>query len=161
MDNPYYDKLLAAAFRFVSYRPRSESEFTQFLRKKLKKWNVAGEGLLVKVKTRLVEMGYIDDDKFIAWWVSQRMNFRPKGMRAITQELMQRGITRSQVDAVVASLTPQDGFDEAEAARKAVRKKAVLWSRLPKIEYKKKLYTFLARRGFPSSIISRVIDELA
>ncbi len=160
MDNPYYDRLIAAALRFVSYRPRSETELTDFLQKKLERWSVAGDLLLEKVKNRMREMGYIDDDKFIQWWISQRMSFRPKGMRVIYMELQKKGVSRTRIDAVVAQLSKSDQFDELDAARKAMSKKIALWAKLRPIEYKKKMYTFLAQRGFSSSIISRIIDEL-
>lgn len=160
MENPYYDRLLAAALRFVSYRPRSEAEFTDFLQKKLKKWDVAGDLLLEKVKTRMSELGYIDDDAFIAWWISQRLRFRPKGMRIIKQELLKKGFPRDRIEEVISRLTKEDGVSEEEAAKKAVQKKIILWAKLPRIEQKRKLYTFLVQRGFTSGTISRVIDEL-
>lgn len=159
MDNPYYDKLLAAALRFVSYRPRSEREFTDFLHKKLARWKVAGDLLIEKVKARMDELGYMDDEKFARWWISQRMTFRPKGMRLIALELQKKGISRDIIKTAARDLIQSDQLDEYEAARKSIRKKTVLWVKLPKIEQKKKLYTFLAQRGFSASVIGRIIDE--
>ena len=148
MDNPYYEKLMNAALRFVSFRPRSEKELTDFLSKNLTKWKVSGSGLLKNVIERMRELGYVDDRKFADWWITQRNSFRPKGKRAIQFELKRRGVEQDVQ------------FDETESAQKAISKKLVLWSRLPIIEQKKKTYTFLAQRGFSFQTINRIIDGL-
>ena len=98
------------------------------------------------------ELGYVDDVKFVSWWVEQRSAFRPRGRRAIVAELMRKGIKRELLSEIP--------FDELEGAQKAIRKKLVLWAHLPTIEQKKKVYTFLAQRGFSSDTIGRVIDEI-
>lgn len=152
MDNPYYEKLVNAALRFVSFRPRSEKELTDFLTKKLTKWNVSGGVLIQKVVSRMRELGYVDDRAFVSWWITQRCAFRPKGKRALVGELMKKGISKEMIET--------NSFDEDESAKKAIQKKIVLWAKLPIIEQKKKLYAFLAARGFSSETINRIIDGL-
>jgi regulatory protein len=92
MDATLYESLMRAAYRFVSYRPRSEREFKEYLKKKLIQWKVAGDVSVVKAVARMRELGYVDDRKFVSWWVSQRTEFRPKGRRAIVGELIRKGI---------------------------------------------------------------------
>jgi regulatory protein len=152
MDASLYESLMRAAYRFISYRPRSEREIKEFLEKKLKTWKVAGKASVDKTMDRFRELGYVDDAKFVSWWVSQRSEFRPRGRRAIIAELMRKGIKRE--------LLTQIPSDELEGAQKAIRKKLVLWAQLPIIEQKKKVYTFLAQRGFSSDTVGRVIDEI-
>lgn len=159
MDNPYYETLVNAAIRFVSYRPRSERELTDFLTKKLSKWKVSGSLLMQKVVDRMRELGYVDDRKFVSWWISQRTAFRPKGKRALVAELRAKGISPAVIDEVFSETLPED-FDEYESAKKSIGKKLVLWAEMPVIEQKKNVYTFLAARGFSSQITSRVIDEV-
>lgn len=142
MDNPYYEKLMNAAIRFISFRPRSEKELRDFLLKKPHHEDID------KVVERMRELGYVDDRRFAEWWVGQRISFRPKGKRVLQLELKRKG-----VEADVK-------FDEEAAAKKAISKKIDLWSRLPVIEQKKKAYAFLAVRGFSFDTIRRVIDEL-
>ncbi len=149
MDNPYYERLVNAALRFVSFRPRSEKELTEFLTKKMVKWDVVGAPLLQKVVERMRELGYIDDKKFAEWWIEQRSAFRPKGKRALIFELQNKGVTH------------EFQYDEKKAVAKVISKKIEIWARLPKIEQKKKVYTFLAQRGFSSETIRRVIDGLS
>jgi len=136
MDNPYYERLVNAALRFVSFRPRSEKELTDFLTKKMSKWEVIGVPLLTKVVERMRELGYVDDKKFADWWIQQRSAFRPKGKRAIAYELRKKGVTLDF------------SLDEYTLAKKAIAKKP------------KNVISYLYSRGFSSETIRRVIDGL-
>lgn len=140
MDNVYYENLMNAAMRFVSYRPRSEKEIADFLQKKLKKWKVAGSEMVAKVMDRLTELGYIDDKKFADWWIEQRSTFRPKGKKLLELELRAKGVN------------VETHVDEVELAKRAIEKKRHVWE-------KEKLYNFLFRRGFSSSVIDDILRE--
>ena len=156
MDNPYYELLVNAAIRFVSFRQRSKKELTDFLNKKLTRWKVSGAGLRAKVIGRMEELGYADDVKFAQWWVMQRTDFKPKGNRYIQMELRGKGVP----DAVIASVLASRGsVSLLAAARQAVAKKMPLWAKLPVLARKKKLYDYLGRRGFDFEIIRKLIDE--
>lgn len=138
-----YQKLLEAAFRFLSFRPRSEKEIEDFLKRK-----APNRDLGDRVTARLRELGYLDDAKFADWWMTQRQAHRPKGMRAIAQELKVKGIEAKDIH-----------IDEVASAKQAIEKKLPLWCKLPALEQKKKIYGFLGRRGFSGETIHRVIDE--
>lgn len=142
-----YQKLLNAAFRFVSYRPRSEKEIRDFLQKKLKRYKIKDNAVFEQVIERVRELGYIDDKKFVSWWLEQRATHRPKGNRLLLQELKAKGIDQKLIS------------DELGNARRAIQKKIILWKRLLPLARKKKIYDFLARRGFAGSTIFRIIDE--
>ncbi len=160
MHQDLYESLLNAAFRFVSYRPRSEKEIRDFLHKKLKAWKVAGESTVKKVMERMVEYGHVDDAKFVRWWVAQRASFRPKGKRLLIQELRQKGISQEAVEAVlVAQKGTLEAYNELGGAKQAIARKVVLWGKLPPLERKRKLFAYLARRGFSSDVARRVVDE--
>ena len=161
MTEELYEKLLHASFRFVSYRPRSEKEIRDFLQKKLKTWKIAGRQTFEKVMERLRELEYVDDKKFIQWWVSQRSNFRQKGKRLLVLELRQKGVPQRVIDeAWEGQNINLEPYNEREAAKQAIAKKLALWQHFPPLERKNKLYGFLGRRGFSSSVIRQVIDEL-
>lgn len=151
MDSSLYEKLLNAGFRYASFRPHSEREMRDFLQKTLKRWKTAGSVTVEKVMNRLRDYGHVDDKKFAHWWVEQRSLFRPKGKIAIRMELQKKGIPRSIID--------EETIDEQTNARKAIQKKIIKWAQLPIIEQKKKMYTFLAQRGFASDTIEKIIDE--
>lgn len=144
-----YQKLLEAAFRFLSYRPRSEKEIRDFLTRKVQESEGTRSRALEAVVERLRELGYIDDAKFALWWQEQRMLHRPKGARAIVQELKAKGVEGRGIRV-----------DEHALAKKAIEKKLPLWRLLPTLTQKKRAYGFLSRRGFGADTIRRIIDEV-
>lgn len=156
MDETLYEKLLASALSFVSYRPRSEREIRTFLEKKLRMWKVAGKATVNKVVSRLGDYGYLDDKKFVLWWAEQRRTFRPKSVNLVRQELLQKGVAGELLDQLL-TVSPEDELDQA---RKILRKRLPVWSKLPLLATKKKIYAFLGQRGFSMGVIRRLIDEV-
>lgn len=161
MDTSLHELLVGAGLRFVSFRPRSEKEIRIFFATKLKRWKTAGDESVNRAMLRLQELGYVDDHKFAAWWIEQRSTFRPKGVRALSQELQNKGVSREIIDEALRRVSTNDSpMNELTVAKVAIQKKRNTWERLPIIEYKKKLYAYLAQRGFSSETIHRVIDEM-
>ena len=161
MENPYYEKLVNASLRFISFRPRSEKELSDFLSEKLKRWKVSGSVLIKKVIDRMRELGYVDDIAFAAWWRDQRVSFKPKGKRYIALELARKGISREIIEETLSkSGDGEESFNELEGAKSAIKKKIVQWAKLPIIEQKRKMYTFLAQRGFSSETIGKIVDGI-
>jgi regulatory protein len=165
MDTDLYQQLLNAAFRFVSLRPRSAKEFHDFFLKKTRQRDDAA-GTIQAVEERFAELGYIDDQKFALWWITARNNVNPKGKRALQAELRSKGVEDQVIESVLSGAASSgqnegeaSGINEYELAQKAVGKRLSRWQHLPREAQKKKLYDFLARRGFPPSVIYGVIDE--
>jgi len=153
MDNPYYERLVNAAIRFVSFRPRSEKELRDFLSKKLTKWKVTGPVLLDKVIARMEDLNYVDDVKFAQWWVDQRTTFKPKGNRYIQMELKAKGVPEA---IIASSLVSRGSQNLLAAAKQAIAKKEAVWAKLSSLERKKKLYQYLGSRGFDTNTISKL-----
>lgn len=163
-----YSKLIDSSFRFISFRPRSEKEIHDFLLKKLQKRNILDQDLVDRILIRLRDLGYLDDTKFVSWWIDQRRSHKPKGVRLIVRELKAKGISDDLVKSLVVKRRDQfscgrneiDTDDEIALARRAVAKKLFLWQTLSSLERKKKMYGFLGRRGFDAETIHRAIDEV-
>lgn len=161
-----YAKLLESSIRFVSFRPRSEKEFKYFILKKLQRRKISDVRIIDRVLTRLRDLGYADDAKFISWWVDQRGSHKPKGARLIAQELKAKGVSDDLVKSIVVKRRDQffcdrneiGTDDELALAKRALEKKIPQWRRLSKLDQKKKIYGFLGRRGFDGETIHRVID---
>jgi len=66
------------ALNFLSYRPRSEAE----VRRNLYKKDVEDEVVEVVVE-RLTRAGLVDDREFARYWVENRLQFNPRGARAL------------------------------------------------------------------------------
>ncbi|MBI4062561.1 regulatory protein RecX [Candidatus Gottesmanbacteria bacterium] len=145
-----YQRLLDSAFRFISFRPRSEKEIQDFLIKKLKTWKMYGPELVEKIVKRLMELGYVDDEKFVRWWVEQRQGRKPKGMQLIIYELLSKGIARNVIEHVLSS----EIGNQAELAKKALQPK------VKTVKDKNKLMGFLERRGFDRSTARSAVDAL-
>ncbi len=139
---------LQKAINFVSYRPRSENE----VRMNLKKKNI-DEGVIEEVIERLVRGGLVNDHDFALLWVENRSEFRPRGHQILRMELRQKGIRDEVIETAIADL------DEDELAYQAAKKQARKYQQLEWQDYQKKMYGFLARRGFDYGIISIVISK--
>ncbi len=154
-----YEKLMAASIRFVSYRPRSRKEITDFIVRKLKTGHTTAPLVIRKVLERLTELKYVDDVVFASWWVNQRTGRKPKGARVIHQELLQKGIPPEIIDEAIRAVM-KDERSEQTLAKAAAEKKLSIWSRLPLPEQKHKLIQYLLRRGFTSEVIRSVVDDM-
>mgnify|MGYP001577196336 FL=1 len=161
-----YQSLLDASFHFISYRPRSEKEIRDFLIKKLHGKSVANGKRIEQVLERLRELEYLDDTKFIRWWVEQRSTYRPKGRRLLEQELLSKGIDKSLIVECLNTLSTasptggkKESFSEVDLAKKAIEKKLKLWEKLPRLAFKQKVYAYLSRRGFSWDTIHQAIDS--
>src|SRR5256885_826108 len=80
--------------------------------------------------------------------------------RRLQSELWRRGVARDVIDAALAEVMEEDEVDEdAQIAQVAAKKLRTLRSADPAAA-RRRLYAFLARRGYESAAIRRVIDAL-
>ncbi len=154
-----YEKLIGAALRFVSYRPRSTKELRDFLAKKLTKNHTSAPQVIDVVLDRLAELGYADDEAFGTWWVTQRTGRKPKGAAMIAMELKQKGLDRDVIEVLLTRIMQGDR-SERDLAEAAARAKFHTWRSKPRLEQKQKLANFLMRRGFSSEVIWSVVDDI-
>jgi regulatory protein len=145
--------LLAKAYRFLSYRPRSEREIRDYLQRKSK-----NSSAIPTVLAELRQQGYIDDVEFTKWWVEQRREQNPRGLRLIRSELLQKGVPQKIIDEVLDEFA--DPEKEIEQAMIAARKKLGTYQSLQPQEFKRKMANYLARRGFGWDAISEVLESL-
>lgn len=144
-----YEKAKDSVMRLLGYRPRSVAEVRLKLRQK-----EYPDLVIERVLERFQELELLSDAAFARYWVDQRETFKPRSAMALRQELMQKGVSRELIDEAIGDL------DETAAAYRAAEKKAARWSTLPKDEFKRKVGSFLQRRGFNYSIIRDVVDDL-
>lgn len=137
------------AVKFISYRPRSEKEVRQNLKKK-----EIEAGLIDEAVARLKRAGLLNDDQFAQLWVESRSHSKPKGTRALKVELTKKGVGREAIDAAVA------GTNDEEVARRLAASRAPRLKKLSKIEFRRKLGSYLARRGINYEIISEVVEHV-
>jgi regulatory protein len=137
------------ALLFLSYRTRSESEIRRNLRK-----HELPEDVIEYTLARLRENKLADDDQFARTWVENRNTFRPRSRRALAVELRQKGLTDEAAQSALA------GVDDEALAYDAGLKKVNRFRELDWNEFRRKLSEFLARRGFPYSVVAPVVSRL-
>lgn len=143
------ERAMQQAMLFLSYRARSEKEIRQNLSK-----HEIPDAVIEETIERLRRSGFANDKQFASAWVENRSTFRPRGRRALTIELRQKGIDEAFIQSAL-----EDVDEEVlayEAGQKKARKLRVQdWS-----EFRKKMSEFLARRGFSYSVIAPIVSRL-
>ncbi|OGB74786.1 hypothetical protein A2810_00535 [candidate division Kazan bacterium RIFCSPHIGHO2_01_FULL_49_10] len=134
-----YDK----ALKLLSFRPQSSCELRQKLSKRF-------DSDTIKLTiARLTNKGLVDDAKFAAVWVNERLLTRHRSTQHLIAELRQKGIERSLIQSTISQLSPQAEVDSALSLIKRSSQKS-----------SEKLRAYLARRGFGYSVIREVERQL-
>lgn len=143
-----YNEALERALLLLKYRKRSESELTRRLRKL-----GFSEGVAKEVSGRLKEDGLIDDEDFAFSFMEELLR-KGYGKLRITKELYRKGLSKETVEIVMASYPHEDEEDRAleQAVRKYERFKG-------DASIKRKLYSFLIRKGYSSEIARQTISR--
>lgn len=142
------ESLYQRAMRYLSLRPRSEQEMRLFLMSHEK-----DEQIRELVIERLRARGWLDDQRFAAQWVENRVAFRPRGKKALALELRQRGVRAAVIEQVVQEL------DEEEMAYQAAQKVLYRYKDLDHQTFRRKLYDLLIRRGFSYEVVLPTIHR--
>ncbi|MEO6444272.1 MAG: regulatory protein RecX [Gemmatimonadaceae bacterium] len=146
-----YDKAIA----FLAARARSEREMRTKLR--LAGANDAAVGETVE---RLLHLGLLDDAQYARALAHSRAVGGGMSRLRIAMELQRRGVSRPVADAAIAETLEEVQLDEEGAARAAAEKRLrALRSLGPEVQ-RRRLYAFLARRGYPHDVVSRVLRAL-
>lgn len=146
--------VLEAAARFLEARSRSVTE----VRRRLGQAGYRAE-LVDGAIQRLTELGMLDDEQFARTWVESRDRARPRGERAMRDELRLKGIDRTTMDLVLgerreATLAAMgDGggdlsADRAAAERLLAKNERSLARVADPRKRRQKAYALLARNGF-------------
>ena len=143
------ERAMQQAMLFLSYRARSEKEIRQNLSK-----HEIPDVVIEETLDRLRRNGFADDKQFANAWVENRSTFRPRGRRALTLELRQKGIDDATIESALEDVD-EDTLAYEAGQKKARKLKVQEWS-----EFRKKMSDFLARRGFSYSVIAPIVSRL-
>lgn len=159
--------VLEAAARFLEVRARSVAE----VRRRLTSIGYQPD-LVEGAITRLLDLGLLDDEAFARSWVESRDRARPRGERAIRQELGLKGVDRITVDLVLAErreavvgLPDDDGVvvsaDRAAAERLLTRNARTLARVVDPRQRRQRAYALLARNGFDPEVCRSAAETIA
>lgn len=146
-----FEKFYNRALNFLSFRPRSEKELRDYLKKKK-----CDDLSIQRIIESLKEHKFLNDEEFVTWWIEQRTIARPKAARTIKFELKQKGISKELIEEAFE----KDLSSDLEKAKALIKKRI---KRYPDIADKKiyeKLGRFLASKGFDYEIIKEVLDQV-
>ena len=146
-----FDKAIGYAYRLFSIRSRSEKELKDRLYKK-----GFGRETVETVLTRLKENKIIDDSNFAKLWVESRMRQNPKGKIVLRKELREKGISSSVIESAISEKSINEDATVKELALERYEKIKTL----PREKIRKRLFDFLARRGFDFETIGETIKEI-
>ena len=135
--------------KLLHYRPRTESEMIQNLRK-----HKVDEEIISEVMDRLKQNGLVDDTRFAQAWVENRNDLRPRSRRALAYELRQRGVDSQVIEQSIEQLD-----DEALAYQAALQQARKL-KKLDWQDFRQKMLGFLARRGFNYEVSAPVVSRV-
>jgi regulatory protein len=109
---------------------------------------------------RLRAAGVLDDANFARQLTRSKAVGGGHSRRRIQQELAKRGVARDVSDEAIVEVFEEEGVDEAAAIERVARKKLRTLTGLDTATQKRRLYGFLARRGYNSDAIARVLRVL-
>jgi len=142
-------RCLEAAYRYLGYRPRSESE----IRERMQRRGFAAE-TIDAVVIRLGEQALLDDEAFARFWKENRDSFRPRSRWLTGLELRRMGVGNSVIDQVVA------GIDDEENAYRAALQKTRHGTPADYQSFRHRLGDYLRRRGFNYEVISHTLEKI-
>jgi regulatory protein len=146
-----YDRALT----LLEFRARSTAE----LRRKLVE---KGEprALVDAVIERLVEQKLLDDAEFAQQFARSKVMGSGTSRLRIVQELGRKGVSRDVADEAVNGLEEREGIDPSASIHRVAAKKWKSLASLDDATRRRRLYAFLARRGFNPDEIRAALLQL-
>jgi len=146
-----YDRAIA----MLAVRGRASGELKRLLVQK-------GESALVidQAIARLQAAGLLDDAAFARQFARYRAVAGGLSRRRIERELWRRGIDRATATAAIDQVFAEEGVDEAAAIEHVAERKFRTLLKLDVQTKRRRLYSFLARRGYDVDAISQVVRRL-
>jgi regulatory protein len=135
---------LDTAYRYLSYRPRSEAEIRQYLHRRRFADEVAEKAI-----AQLREQNLSDDFSFAKFWTDNRLSFRPKSKRLIKKELRDKKVAAEIIEQVTKDI------DDEEIAYKLGSSRMPALAHLDYPDFYRRLSSYLTYRGFGYEAVKR------
>jgi len=142
-----------AAFRLLAVRARSARELQQRLRQKR-----FSPELVDQVISELQAKGYQSDEDFARLYAREKWTSSGWGPARVRQELLAKGITPELTDQVVDETFADT--DLVAALLPLAMKRWRTTEGLPAETRRRRLVSFLQRRGYHWDIINRVLERV-
>ncbi len=147
-----YARAKTVVFRMLKVRLRSEKEVVDKLDGKDFPADV-----IQKTVRYFRDTGLLDDRLFARGWIASRLK-KPLGFSRIRRELKMKGLSDDIVQEECARVA--DDYDEQESIHALAERRMRQYRTLDRVKAQQRLYAYLARRGFSSGLIYKVIREI-
>jgi regulatory protein len=131
------------ALNMLAFRARSSRELARSLVKKGEErahvdWAIA----------RLQEQGLLDDAAFARAFTRSKVVGGRQSRRRVEQDLARKGVSRTIAGEAIEDVFQEEAIDQRAIVEEAARKKLRSLSGLDPAVQRRRLYAFLARRGY-------------
>ena len=148
-----YDKALEKAMRYCAYQERCLSE----PKEKFYTWGVRVSDQK-KVLNELLELDYLNEDRFVESFVRGKFNIKRWGRNKIRLELVKKGIDSSKINLVIQEEISDEEYEETISL--LIDRKINLSTETDQIKKRDKIYRFLINKGYESELVSKALNEL-
>ena len=136
-------KVYDRALNMLAFRARSSAELARALVRKGEPKELADRAV-----ARLQEQGLLNDAAFAESFTRAKVLGAQQSKRRVQQGLARKGVARSITDEAIATVFEEEGVDQRDVVEQAARKKLRSLMRLDPAVRRRRLYAFLARRGY-------------
>jgi regulatory protein len=110
---------------------------------------------------RLVDNGLLDDRKYAEQFARSKIVTTGASKRRVQQDLYRKGIKGELATNAIATVIEQEEIDPAVVIERVAKKKLAQLGDLEPIVIRRRLFAFLARRGYELDEIKAVVSRLA
>ena len=132
---------------------------TSALRRKLiqKQYSAADADDVIR---RLFDNGLLNDAKYAEQYARSKITTTGASKRRLQQELYRKGIKPEIATTAIAAVLEDEEIDPAVVIERVARKKLAQLGALEPLVLRRRLFAFLARRGYDVDEIKAVVSHL-
>ena len=133
---------------------------TQSMRRKLVQKKYSAEEVSDTIE-RLLENGLLNDARYAEQYARSRILSTGASKRRLTQDLCRKGIKADTATNAIATVIETEEINPAEVIERVAKKKLGQLGDLEPLVIRRRLFSFLARRGYDLDEIKSVVSRLA
>jgi regulatory protein len=138
--------------KLLSVHPRTVKEIKDKLANK-----EFGDEIINQVVSHFLDLGYLNDEEYINLWLENQIKYRPSSRAFCFKKLKNLGIDENLIKETLGRAFDEE--KEFQVALKIAEDKILELRGLPPKKLMEKLGQFLFRKGFPESVIWKVLEN--
>lgn len=109
------------------------------------------------IVSELIQSGHIRDRQFAEKWIQRRLKSNPRGRTLLKMELIEKGVDKETAEQIVNEVNQND---EETLALQIAQKQAKKYKHLSNEVAQRRLYGYLARRGYDADLILKIFHQV-